>query len=152
MQNDDGGWGAFERNQYKIFTGLFPIENIKDTAIDPSTADLTGRTLEFMGNYVHAIYAHPRIQSGVNWLLENQESDGSWYGRWGVSYIYGTWAAVTGLRAVGVEADHPAIQKAVHWLKNTQQRDGGWGESCKSDQKEPMCHLRFRQLYKPLGH
>jgi sporulenol synthase len=143
MQNDDGGWGAFERNQYKAFIRLFPIENFKDTAIDPSTADLTGRTLEFLGNYVNMSAEHPQIQSGVNWLIKHQEENGSWYGRWGVSYIYGTWAAITGMKAIGMESDHPSIQKAVEWLKNIQQLDGGWGESCKSDKEKNYVPLPY---------
>ncbi|MGE8205123.1 prenyltransferase/squalene oxidase repeat-containing protein [Heyndrickxia sp. NPDC080065] len=146
MQNEDGGWGAFEKNQYKTFIGLFPIENFKDTAIDPSTADLTGRTLEFLGNHVNITNLHPKIQSGVNWLLQHQESNGSWYGRWGVSYIYGTWAAVTGLMAVGVGAEHPSIQKSVQWLMEIQQPDGGWGESCKSDKEKNYIPLSFSTI------
>lgn len=143
MQNDDGGWGAFEKNKYKSLISLFPIENFKDTAIDPSTADLTGRTLEFLGNYVKMTVNHPRIKEGVCWLLENQENDGSWYGRWGVSYIYGTWAAVTGMKSVGVCSNHPSIQKAIHWLKSIQQLDGGWGESCKSDKERTFIPLSY---------
>lgn len=146
MQNDDGGWGAFERNQYKSFIGLFPIENFKDTAIDPSTADLTGRTLEFFGNYVNVSTLHPRIQLAVDWLCKHQEQNGSWYGRWGVSYIYGTWAAVTGLRAVGVETAHPSIQKARNWLLSIQRADGGWGESCISDIEKKYVPLPFSTI------
>ena len=70
---------------------------------------------------------------GVDWLFHDQEKDGSWYGRWGICYIYGTWAAITGLMASGVDPKHPAVQKAVDWLTHIQNRDGGWGESCKSD-------------------
>lgn len=146
MQNNDGGWSAFERNQYQSFVGLFPIENFKDTAIDPSTADMTGRTLEFLGNYVKMTKSHPKIQLGVEWLRKHQEMNGSWYGRWGVSYIYGTWAAVTGMTAVGVEADHPSIQRGVHWLKSIQRSDGGWGESCKSDIERDFVPLSFSTI------
>ncbi|MEC0238293.1 prenyltransferase/squalene oxidase repeat-containing protein [Paenibacillus dokdonensis] len=133
MQNDDGGWAAFERNSTSFMTRLFDIENFEDTAFDPSAADVTGRTLEFLGSHVKLTTNHPRVQAGVRWLLKQQRPDGSWYGRWGVSFLYGTWAAVTGLRAVGVSAQHPAIQKAANWLLRRRQPDGGWGESCKSD-------------------
>ncbi|MEH7389204.1 squalene--hopene cyclase [Bacillus sp. JJ1503] len=141
MQNNDGGWAAFEKNVNKKLLNLLPIEGGKDLLIDPSTVDLTGRTLEFFGNYTHLDFHHPIVKRGIRWLLKNQESDGSWIGRWGV-YIYGTWAAVTGMVAVGVSPNHPAIQKAVNWLKAIQNQDGGWGESCKSD---------IENCYVPLG-
>ncbi|MFE4893791.1 squalene--hopene cyclase [Peribacillus butanolivorans] len=134
IQNNDGGWAAFEKNVNKKILNLIPIEGGKDMLIDPSTVDLTGRTLEFFGNYTHLDFHHPMVKRGIRWLLKNQESDGSWVGRWGV-YIYGTWAAVTGMVAVGISPNHPAIQKAVNWLKAIQNQDGGWGESCKSDIK-----------------
>lgn len=146
MQNNDGGWGAFEKNKHQSLFTLLPIKNLKDTVIDPSTADLTGRTLEFLGNWVKMAPSHPCIKSAVNWLLKNQEKNGSWYGRWGVSYIYGTWAAVTGLRAVGVSTQHPAIQKALSWLRRIQQADGGWGESCQSDQKRTYIPLMYSTI------
>ncbi|KPC97491.1 Sporulenol synthase [Geobacillus sp. BCO2] len=94
---------------------------------------MTGRTLEYFGTFVGLTKDHPAVARAVDWLLDHQEADGSWYGRWGIYYVYGTWAAVTGLSAVGVPADHPAMQKAVHWLLSIQNADGGWGESCKSD-------------------
>lgn len=132
MQNKDGGWAAFEKNVDKKLLNLLPIEGGKDLLIDPSTVDLTGRTLEFFGNYTHLDHHHPKVKRAIRWLLRQQNSDGSWVGRWGV-YIYGTWAAVTGLIAVGVPTNHSAIQKALAWLRKIQNLDGGWGESCKSD-------------------
>ncbi|WP_339061747.1 squalene--hopene cyclase [Tepidibacillus marianensis] len=133
MQNRDGGWPAFEKDTNKKYTQLLPIKGVDTVTTDPSSADLTGRTLEFLGNYVHLKLNHPSIQRGVRWLLNNQEKDGSWYGRWGISYIYGTWAAITGLKAVGVTSNHLSIQKTAQWLLTIQNPDGGWGESCKSD-------------------
>ncbi|EKN65764.1 squalene-hopene cyclase [Neobacillus bataviensis LMG 21833] len=142
MQNNDGGWAAFEKNVNKKVLNLLPIEGGKDLLIDPSTVDLTGRTLEFFGNYTHLDYHHPMVKRGIRWLLRQQNSNGSWVGRWGV-YIYGTWAAVTGMVAVGVSTNHPAIQKALTWLRNIQNPDGGWGESCKSDIKN--CYVPLRE-------
>lgn len=141
MQNNDGGWAAFEKNIDKSLITWLPIEGGGAMLLDPSTADLTGRTLEFFGNHIKLNKSHPFIKRGVKWLLNNQKTDGSWYGRWGICYIYGTWAAVTGLIASKVQSNHPSIQQAVKWLYDIQNSNGGWGESCKSD---------FKKRYVPL--
>ncbi|WP_223596599.1 squalene--hopene cyclase [Neobacillus bataviensis] len=146
MQNDDGGWAGFEKNtNTKVFEFL-PIEKGEFLLTDPSCADITGRTLEFFGNYTNLPNDHSAIQKGVKWLFKNQEKDGSWYGRWGICYIYGTWASLTGLLAVDVPKSHPAIQKAVKWLHSIQNGDGGWGESCHSDNKKTYVSLRASTL------
>lgn len=142
MQNTDGGWPAFEKHTNKRLLTLLPFEGAHSVATDPSTVDLTGRTLEFLGHHAGLAMNHPEVQKGVNWLLKKQEADGSWYGRWGVSYIYGTWAALTGLTAAGLSDDHTSVKKAKTWLILIQNKDGGWGESCKSDSQ---------QAYVPLG-
>ncbi|MFT8321907.1 MAG: squalene--hopene cyclase [Bacillus sp. (in: firmicutes)] len=143
MQNRDGGWGAFEKNTNREILRHIPIENAKDAAVDPSTADLTGRILEYLGNFAGLTKSHIPINRGIEWLLEQQQKDGSWYGRWGVCYIYGTWAAVTGLRAVGVKQTDSCIIQAIQWLKATQRQDGGWGESCQSCVKLQYIPLSF---------
>lgn len=142
MQNDDGGWPSFEKNVNKSISSFIPLQGSELLLEDSSSADLTGRTLEFFGNHTTLSNHHCAIKAGVKWLLDQQEKDGSWYGRWGICYIYGTWAAVTGLVSVGVSSSHPAIQKAIKWLRNIQNSDGGWGESCKSD---------IEKTYIPLG-
>lgn len=134
MQNSDGGWPAFERNVDNELLNFLPIEGGKFLLTDPSSADLTGRTLEFLGRYTNLPTNHDLMLRGIDWLAQRQEKDGSWYGRWGICYIYGTWAAVTGLIAADISPKNPAIQKAVNWLHKIQNNDGGWGESCKSDQ------------------
>ncbi|MFD7524425.1 terpene cyclase/mutase family protein [Paenibacillus chitinolyticus] len=133
MQNHDGGWAAFEKDTDDKLLTLLPLEGAKHAAIDPSTADLTGRTLEFLGSTAGLDVKHHWIRRGADWLAANQEKDGSWYGRWGVCYLYGTWAALTGLAAVGLKPAHPAVAKGVSWLLSVQNPDGGWGESCGSD-------------------
>ncbi|WP_407948921.1 terpene cyclase/mutase family protein [Peribacillus faecalis] len=142
MQNRDGGWGAFEKNAYHPILAYVPIENAKDALIDDSTADLTGRVLELLGNYGHYRIEEPIIKRAADWLIHQQREDGSWYGKWGICYIYGTWAAVTGLLAIGLSKEHPAIQKAIKWLQSVQQKDGGWGESCESAERERYIPLR----------
>jgi sporulenol synthase len=142
MQNDDGGWSAFEKNVNKGFFHFIPIQGAEFLISDPSTPDLTGRTLEFFGHYTNLAKNHPSMNQAIQWLLDHQERNGSWYGRWGICYIYGTWAAITGLTSVGVSPSHSSIQKAVKWLKRIQNPDGGWGESCKSD---------MEKTYVPLG-
>lgn len=133
MQNKDGGWPAFEKNTDNRILTWLAIDGAKSAAIDPSAADLTGRTLEFLGNYAKLDTSHLFMRRGADWLIYNQERDGSWYGRWGICYLYGTWAALTGLMAAGVSPEHEAVRKGIKWLLETQNEDGGWGESCRSD-------------------
>ena len=142
MQNDDGGFPSFERNNDHKWLHFVPFEGSKYLLTDPSTPDLTGRALEFLGNYANLKKPEKISKKAVNWLLDNQEPDGSWYGRWGICYLYGTWSALTGLKAAGHSSDHPAIKQSVGWLKKIQNKDGGWGESCYSD---------IREKYVPLG-
>jgi sporulenol synthase len=146
MQNDDGGWAAFEKNTDTKLFEFLPLEKGEFLLTDPSCADITGRTLEFLGNYTNLSRDHKAIQKGVNWLLKNQLKDGSWYGRWGVCYLYGTWGAVTGLVAAGIPTGHSSIQRAVNWLLSIQNGDGGWGESCHSDSKKTYVPLRESTL------
>jgi len=120
---------------------LLPIEGAEFLIADPSTPDLTGRTLEYLGLYTNLGRDHKAIKDGITWMLRHQEDNGSWYGRWGICYLYGTWAAVTGLIASGVRADHLSIVKAVKWLHEVQEDDGGWGESCKSDRASRFVSL-----------
>ncbi|RKP55051.1 squalene--hopene cyclase [Cohnella endophytica] len=142
MQNKDGGWPAFEKNADNKMLTWLAIDGAKSAAIDPSEADLTGRTLEYLGNFAGLGMGHEFMKRGTDWLKNHQERDGSWYGRWGICYIYGTWAALTGLRAAGIDSDDPTIRKGTDWLLSIQNTDGGWGESCNSDRL-------FR--YVPLG-
>lgn len=142
MQNDDGGWPAFEKNVDKKIMNLLPIDKARFLVSDSSSADLTGRTLEFFGNYTNMQKKSLKIKRGFDWLVADQKKDGSWYARWGICFIYGTWGAVTGLMAAGMNREHKSIRRAVSWLKKIQNKDGGWGESCNSD---------IENTYVPLG-
>lgn len=146
MQNDDGGWPAFEKNTDSKLLNFLPIEKAEYILTDPPSADLTGRTLEYLGKYTNLLHDSPSVKSAIKWLIKNQENNGSWYGRWGICYIYGTWGAVTGLRAVGVLSTHSSIKRAITWLESIQNQDGGWGESCKSDSKSQYVPLKTSTL------
>jgi squalene-hopene/tetraprenyl-beta-curcumene cyclase len=130
MQNDDGGWGAFDRNNNRQFLCYVPFAD-HNAMIDPSTPDLTGRVLEALGRLGRRI-GDRAVDRAVAYLRRTQESDGSWFGRWGVNYIYGTWQALVGLASVGLGGDDPAVVAGARWLLATQQRSGGWGETAES--------------------
>jgi len=127
MQNRDGGWGAFDRNNDRQFLNYVPFAD-HNAMLDPSTPDLTGRVLEALGTLGYRL-GHPAVDRGVAFLRRTQEPDGAWFGRWGVNYIYGVWQALVGLRAVGVPTTDPAVVRGADWLLACQQTDGGWGES-----------------------
>ena len=99
--------------------------------LDPTCSDLTGRTLELLGYIGYDPHCR-RIQRAIQFLKKTQEEDGSWYGRWGVNYIYGTWQVLRGLRAIGVDMKQDWIIRAREWLESCQNDDGGWGETCAS--------------------
>ena len=127
MQNSDGGWGAFDRDNNLEFLCEVPFAD-HNAMIDPSTPDLAGRVLEAFGKTGLSI-GHDAVDRAVAYLRRTQEPDGAWFGRWGVNYVYGTWQALEGLRAVGVPATDPLVARAADWLVDHQQADWGWGES-----------------------
>ncbi|MGW8256888.1 MAG: terpene cyclase/mutase family protein [Thermoguttaceae bacterium] len=137
MQNKDGGWGAFDRDNNCEFLCYVPFAD-HNAMIDPSTPDVTGRVLEALGCLGLRV-GNPAVDRAVDYVRRRQEADSSWFGRWGVNYIYGTWQAVTGLTAVGVAADDPAVVAGADWLLTRQQACGGWGESPDSYERP---HLR----------
>jgi len=127
MQNDDGGWGAFDRNNNRRFLCYVPFAD-HNAMIDPSTPDLTGRVLECLGQLGRRL-GDPAVDRAVDYLRRTQQPDGSWFGRWGVNYVYGTWQALAGLAGVGVPSDDPAVVAGANWLLTCQQPCGAWGES-----------------------
>jgi squalene-hopene/tetraprenyl-beta-curcumene cyclase len=137
MQNRDGGWGAFDRDNDSEFLCAVPFAD-HNAMIDPSTPDLAGRVLEMLGQDGFRA-GHPAVDRALAYVRRTQQADGSWFGRWGVNYIYGTWQVLVGLAAVGVPADDPVLVAGVQWLLAHQQPSGGWGESPAS-YAEP--HLR----------
>jgi squalene-hopene/tetraprenyl-beta-curcumene cyclase len=127
MQNRDGGWGAFDRDNDRQFLCHVPFAD-HNAMIDPSTPDLTARVIEALGALGRR-YKDKAVSRAITYLRQTQEADGSWFGRWGVNYIYGTWQVLTGLAAVGVTGDDPAVTAGANWLLAHQQPSGGWGES-----------------------
>lgn len=130
MQGSDGGWGAYDKNNNRLIFNKIPFAD-HQALLDPSTADLAGRCLEMLGTLGYD-RSHPSAGPAIDFLRREQELNGSWYGRWGVNYIYGTWSVLAGLRAIGEDMSALWIQKAVLWLESSQNVDGGWGESCLS--------------------
>ena len=130
MQCRNGGWGAFDKDNTKDILTKLPFAD-HNAMIDPPTADLTGRMLELLGNLGYK-KSYPQASRAIRFLKNEQEEDGSWYGRWGVNYIYGTSHVLQGLSEIGENLSLPYIQKAVKWLKSIQNIDGGWGETCET--------------------
>ncbi len=130
MQGRDGGWAAFDVDNNWQFLNNVPFAD-HNAMLDPNCADITGRVLEALAAQ-GVSSGHQAMRRGVEWLVRNQESDGSWYGRWGVAYIYGTCFALRGLAAAGVDLHEPHVQRGNEWLRSIQNADGGWGESCAS--------------------
>jgi len=128
MQSGDGGWAAFDVDNNWRFLNKVPFAD-HNAMLDPTCPDITGRVLEALSR-CGLPPAHEAIVRGVRFLLQSQERDGSWFGRWGVNYIYGTFLAMRGLRAAGLPAEHPAIERGAEFLMSVPNRDGGWGESC----------------------
>ncbi|MGP0101286.1 MAG: squalene--hopene cyclase [Solirubrobacteraceae bacterium] len=129
MQSSDGGWGAFDADNTRALVRELPFLDFGEVIDEPS-ADVTAHTVEMLG--VLGLGETPAARRGVRWLIEHQEADGSWFGRWGVNHVYGTGAAVPGLIAAGIDPSQPCIRRAVAWLESHQNEDGGWGEDPRS--------------------
>jgi len=126
MQNDDGGWGAFDKDCDNDVYTFIPFAD-HNAMIDPSCEDITGRTVEAMVMLGYDA-AHPVMRKAVKYLYRTQTPEGTWYGRWGCNYIYGTWLAARGLAVAGEPIDGQRLQRVVRWFYERQNEDGGWGE------------------------
>ncbi|MEO7651256.1 MAG: squalene--hopene cyclase [Bryobacteraceae bacterium] len=130
MQSKDGGWAAFDADNNWEFLSNVPFAD-HNAMLDPTCPDITGRVMEALA--AQGIrHEHPALKRGISFLVRNQEPDGSWYGRWGVAYIYGTCFALRGLQAAGEDDREAHVLRAGEWLRSIQNADGGWGESCAS--------------------
>src|SRR5256714_1598038 len=128
FQCRDGGWAAFDRNVTTPWLEDMPFAD-HNAILDPTCSDLTARTLELLG-YINFNPKVRSVRDAIHYLIETQEADGSWYGRWGVNYIYGTWQVLRGLRAIGHDMTQDWILRGRDWLESCQNDDGGWGETC----------------------
>jgi squalene-hopene/tetraprenyl-beta-curcumene cyclase len=128
MQSKSGGWASFDKdNTKKIFESI-PFAD-HNAMIDPPTVDITGRLLEMLASYGYT-RRDKRIEKAIQFILRNQEPDGSWFGRWGVNYLYGTFLVLRGLEAMEFGYNEPVVQQAAEWIRMVQNPDGGWGETC----------------------
>ncbi len=130
MQNRDGGWAAFDRDNDRVFLNEIPFSDM-DSLCDPSSPDVTGRVLEALGVAGQGS-DDAAVGRGLAYLRRAQEPEGSWWGRWGVNYVYGTSNVLNGLARAGVPASDPMVMRALGWLASVQNADGGFGEGLES--------------------
>ncbi len=126
MQSKNGGWGAFDADNTHYFLNHIPFAD-HGALLDPPTADVTARCVSFLAQIGHAA-DEPAMVRALAYLRAEQEADGSWFGRWGTNYVYGTWSVLCALNAAGLSHDDPMIRRAAAWLVSRQREDGGWGE------------------------
>jgi squalene-hopene/tetraprenyl-beta-curcumene cyclase len=136
FQCRDGGWAAFDKNVTTPWLEDMPFAD-HNAILDPTCSDLTARTLELLG-YINFNPKVRSVRDAIHYLIETQEADGSWYGRWGVNYIYGTWQVLRGLRAIGHDMTQDWILRGRDWLESCQNDDGGWGETCATYENPAM--------------
>ena len=127
MQNENGGWGAFDAENEYYYLNRIPFAD-HGALLDPATADVSARCVSFLCQIGYA-REHDAVARGIAYLLDEQEENGSWFGRWGTNYIYGTWSVLCALNVAGVDPESAPVRKAVAWLEARQRADGGWGET-----------------------
>jgi squalene-hopene/tetraprenyl-beta-curcumene cyclase len=130
MQCKNGGWASFDKDNDRMVFQYVPFAD-HNAMLDPPTVDITGRILEMMATYGYD-KSHPAVKRAIKFIRNEQEPDGSWFGRWGVNYIYGTALVLRGLEAIGMDNHEPCMQQGAEWLRMVQNSDGGWGETCAS--------------------
>ncbi len=131
LQSANGGWGAFDADNDYEYLNYIPFAD-HGALLDPPTADVSARCLSLLGQLGETAASSPVVARGAAYLLKEQEKDGSWFGRWGMNYIYGTWSVLSALRAIRFDLQDESVQKAAAWLKSIQNSDGGWGEDGES--------------------
>jgi squalene-hopene/tetraprenyl-beta-curcumene cyclase len=130
MQCKDGGWASFDKDNDRMVFQYVPFAD-HNAMLDPATVDITGRVLECLAAHGFTLKDKP-VRRAIEFISKQQEPDGSWFGRWGVNYIYGTMCVLRGLEAIGFDPHDAMVQQATEWLRMNQNSDGGWGEDCGS--------------------
>jgi len=131
MQSKDGGWAAFDVNNLEYYLNNIPFSD-HGALLDPPTEDVTARCVSMLAQLGETAQTSKAVADGIEYLRRTQLAEGSWYGRWGLNYIYGTWSVLSALNAAGVSHQDPMMRKAVDWLVSIQNTDGGWGEDATS--------------------
>ena len=131
MQSRDGGFAAFDADNLEYYLNNIPFSD-HGALLDPPTDDVTARCVSMLAQLGETAQNNPAVAAGVEYLRRNQLADGSWYGRWGLNYIYGTWSVLCALNAAGIDHQDPMLRKAADWLISIQNSDGGWGEDATS--------------------
>jgi squalene-hopene/tetraprenyl-beta-curcumene cyclase len=131
MQSRDGGWAAFDVNNLEYYLNNIPFSD-HGALLDPPTEDVTARCVSMLAQLGETAQTSKAVAEGIAYLRRTQLAEGSWYGRWGLNYVYGTWSVLCALNAVGVSHQDPMMRKAVDWLVSVQNADGGWGEDAVS--------------------
>jgi squalene-hopene/tetraprenyl-beta-curcumene cyclase len=131
MQSRDGGWAAFDVNNLEYYLNNIPFSD-HGALLDPPTEDVTARCISMLAQLGETAKSSKAVADGIAYLRRTQLPDGSWYGRWGLNYVYGTWSVLCALNVAGVDHNDPMMRKAVEWLVSIQNRDGGWGEDAVS--------------------
>jgi squalene-hopene/tetraprenyl-beta-curcumene cyclase len=141
LQSFNGGWGAFDADNEYDYLNYIPFAD-HGALLDPPTADVSARCLSFLSQLGETA-SSPVVAKGLAYLQRQQEADGSWYGRWGMNYIYGTWSALCALNALGIRSNDSLFRRAVNWLVSIQNSDGGWGEDGQSYKLDYRGHEPF---------
>ena len=131
LQSENGGFAAFDADNTHYYLNNIPFAD-HGALLDPPTVDVAARCVSLLGQLGERPETSPRLKAAIDYLEREQEKDGSFWGRWGVNYVYGTWSALCAFNAVGLTIEAPVVKKAVDWLVAIQNPDGGWGESCDS--------------------
>jgi squalene-hopene/tetraprenyl-beta-curcumene cyclase len=127
LQCKNGGWASFDADNTHLYLNNIPFSD-HGALLDPPTVDVSARCVSMLAQLGEKMETSPALKRGVEFIFDNQEKDGSWYGRWGMNYIYGTWSALCALNAAGVHSSTQSVRRAVEWLISIQNEDGGWGE------------------------
>ena len=127
MQSRDGGWAAFDVDNLEYYLNNIPFSD-HGALLDPPTEDVTARCVSMLAQLGETAANNKQMAAAIEYLRRTQHPEGSWYGRWGMNFIYGTWSVLCALNVAGVDRQDPMIRKAVDWLVSVQNQDGGWGE------------------------